>query len=75
MRSSVVTLRLKLDELEMLQKLTTRGGACGSNASEFFRSLLWREAIRRNVAPENYQHPPQSVYSEMRNGRPRQETV
>lgn len=69
MKSIVVTFRLNYEEFSMLTKLTTRGGALGETPSEFFRGLLWREAIRRNLSERST--PPQSIYSEMRNGRPK----
>lgn len=67
-----VSFRLRPNEEQILNTLTQRGGSCGSNPSEFFRSLLWREAIRRGVpGTDGIQHPPQTVYSEMRIGRPK----
>lgn len=67
--SIIVTLRLSTEEHRMLSELTARpNSAIGANRSEFFRSLLWREYTRCKTGKS---HVPTSVYSDMRNGRPK----
>jgi len=68
MTSTVITIRLRPDELEKLRELTTRGGTCGCNPSEFFRTLLVREWNKRHNGSSTSTN---AVYSEMRIGRPR----
>lgn len=69
MKSLIVSIRLKPEEHAMLSALTTRDRSTGSNPSEFFRSLLWREYNRSKTGRS---HVPSSVYSELRNGRPKE---
>lgn len=72
MKSISITIRLKPEEFGMLSQLHTNSSA---NASEVIRSLIWREAIRCGNAPAGYRVPPPGVYSEMRLGRPKEQTV
>lgn len=69
MSSFPVSFRLTADEHKMLSELTARpNSSIGCNPSEFFRSLLWREWTR---CKQGKSHVPTSVFSEMRNGRPK----
>lgn len=68
MKSIPVSIRLSPEEHRMLAELTSRDRATGSNPSEFFRSMLWREYNRSKTGKS---HVPTSIYSELRNGRPK----
>ena len=71
-KSQVICLRLKPNELAMLDSLTDRpNAAAGSNRGELLRLLLYREYNRCH----RIQGPLTSaLFSEHRNGRPLQQT-
>lgn len=56
----------------MLDRLVSRANSNTQNASEFFRVLLHREYNRCHTGKS---HVPQSVWSEMRIGRPKKGTT
>jgi hypothetical protein len=70
MSSKIVTVRLTWDEYAMLRKMSSKGTGMGCNPSELFRTWLWREWNKTAIGSSK---APQSVYSEMRIGRPRKQ--